>query len=884
MASIQPPKAFVRFFRWFCHPDLHPFIEGDLLELYQERRNELGKNKANIKFIIDVLLLFRPGIIKPTYGNHQLNNFAMLKNYLKIGLRNILKYKTFSSINIFGLAMSMSICMLIILMYADQKSYDKFHSKKDEIFRIIMKPVNTSRPYATVPYPIASTIKSDYSVVNDATTLLRGFGGDAIHDQKFAEIRGYFADERFFNIFDYRLEFGDPTNALEKPNSVVISHDVAVKLFGPDDPTGETIHFSNRGTNFWTDESGPVEDWGTYTISGVMAKTNYKSHLEFNALASASSLPLLYNQHKLEDLSGNWTNYWRSYTYVLLDEGQEADDLTNCLEQIASGKFASYQDLAGSRLIAQPLGDITPGPVLGNAPSTSLPGFVFYILGVLAVVIMFSAVVNYANLSIARAITRSKEIGIRKVIGARRKNLIVQFISESMITSLLALLLANVFLLALKLAFLNLWINQYLNFELKAQLYVYFVFLAFAIVVGLFIGFFPALHLSRFSPVSIMKKGETTRASKLGIRKMLTGLQFVVSLVFIITSIVIYQQFKFLTQFEYGFNAQNVININLQSNDFERFKNEFGSSALINKIAGCAYVPASGRNDGTQLGIPGTDKTVNSIDFWADENFTDLLDINLVAGRNLPPSVNDSSSFILVNEQAAMDLGYNYPGEIVGEMLSVGNTSMEVVGVFENFNLLRPISKKKTGPIVIRNEPALFKYAMIKVDPSHKNAVAELKEMWKKLDPTHPLEYEYYEDQLADNNRGIFDIVTVIGLLALLAITIACLGLLGMAIYATERRTKEIGIRKVLGANEVGLVFLLSKEFLIILSISVAIAAPASYFLNNLWLQFLVFRIDIGFGTIFLGSTLLLLLGLISIGPQTFKVSNENPVDSLRIE
>jgi putative ABC transport system permease protein len=884
MTSKQPPRAFLRFFRWFCHPDLHPFVEGDLLELYQERRKESGKKRADIKFIIDVLLLFRPGIIKPANGYYQLNNFAMLKNYIKVGFRNILKYKTFSSINIFGLAMSMSICLLIILMFADQKSYDQFHTKKDRIFRVLMKPVNNNRPYATVPYPIASTIKSDYPVAKDATTLLRGFGGDAVHDQKFAEMKGYFADESFFNIFDYELEFGDPSKALEKPNSIVISHEIAEKLFGQDDPTGEVIHFSNRGTDFWTDESGPAEDWGSYAITGVFAKTGYKSHLEFDALASSSSLPLLYSQHKLEDLSGNWTNYWRSYTYVLLDDNKEVRDLTNCLDQIASGKFAQYEDLSGSGLIPQPLSNITPGPALGNAPSTSLPSFVFYILGILAVVIMFSAIVNYANLSIARAVTRSKEIGVRKVVGARRKNLIIQFISESMITSLLAMLLANVFLLILKLAFLNLWINQYLNVELKAQIYVYFLFLAFALMIGLLTGFFPALHLSKFSPVSIMKKGETTRASKLGVRKILTGLQFIVSLVFIITSIVIYHQFKFLTQFEYGFNAQNVININLQSNAFEQFRNEFGSSALVKKITGCAYIPATGRNDGVQLGIPGTEKTVSSIDFWADENFTDLLDINLVAGRNLPPAVNDSNSFILVNEQAAMDLGYNYPGKIVGEMLSVGNTAMEVVGVFENFNLLSPISKRKTGPIVVRNEPSLFKYAMIKVDPSHKHAVAELKKMWKKIDPIHPLEYEYYEERLANNNRGIFDVVTVIGLLAFLAITIACLGLLGMAIYTTERRTKEIGIRKVLGANDIALVFLLSKEFLIILSISVAIAAPASYLLNNLWLQFLVFRVDIGFGTILFGSGILLILGLISIGPQTFKVSNGNPVDSLRME
>jgi putative ABC transport system permease protein len=884
MQNSGPPDFFLRLFKWFCHPGLHTYIEGDLLELYEERRELSNKKLADRRFIIDVLLLFRPGIIRPSEGYHSLNNFGMFKNYLKVGFRNILKYKTFSSINIFGLAVAMSICMLIILMLADQRSYDQFHKNKDRIYRVLMKPINNSTPYATGPFPLTATLKSDYPIVEEATCLLKGFGGDALYEQKFAEMKGYFADNSFFKIFDYELERGDDTGVLDNPNSMIITQAIARKLFGNEDPIGKTVNFADRGIDFWTDDARAAVDWGEFTITGVLADDGAKSHLVFDVLASASSLPLLYNEKKLKDLSNNWKNLWKSYTYVLLREGNDQEDLSKALDQIALSKFADFENLQGSKLLAQPLGKITPGPALGNPPSTRLPSFVYYILSLLAFVIMLSACLNYTNLSIARAVTRSKEIGIRKVNGAKRKNLIFQFLSESMITALLALVLANVLLTLLKIAFLNLWINEHLKFDLQAQWFVYLIFLVFALLIGCVAGIIPALRLSKYKPVVTMKNLESFSVGRLGIRKILTASQFVISLIFIITSIVIFNQFNYFLKFEYGFNAQNIVNINLQSNDFQIAKNELSSVPGVFEISGCAYVPATGRNDNTKLTKPGTEITANAINLHVDENFIDLLDINLIAGRNLPQLI-DTNNLVIINEQAVKELGYDHSADIIGELVNVGdNQPHEVIGVFEDFNFFLPFSSRRTGPIVLRNQPSRFKYALVKINPENTNAIADLREKWKSVDPIHPMDYEFYEDRLANNNQGIFDIVSIIGFVAFLAITIACLGLLGMAIYTTERRTKEIGIRKVLGANDVSLTLLLSKEFLIILSISILIAAPTSYFLNNLWLEFLVFRVDIGFGTIFIGSLLLLLLGLLSIAPQTFRASNRNPVNSLRME
>ncbi|MGD1889137.1 MAG: ABC transporter permease [Cyclobacteriaceae bacterium] len=739
-----PPKYLLRFFHWFCHPELHRYIEGDLLELYEERVKDSGRRKANVKFALDVLLLFRLSIIRPLKYPQALNHMAMYKNYFKVGIRNILKYKTFSFINIFGLAVAMSVCMLIILMLADQKSYDQFHTKKDRIYRVLLNALNNKRPAATNPFPLNATLKSNYPIVEDATFLMRGFGGDALYNQKFAMLKGYFTDTSFFNVFDYELEYGDKANALANPNTMIITQDIAVKLFGNEYPVGKTISFSDRGIDTWTDEAKPPVDWGEYTITGVLANNGVKSHLEFDVLVSSSSLPILYSENKVEDLSNNWAKHWRCYNYVLLREGHDINDLSRALDQIATSKFDDIDYLKGSEFLAQPLGNITPGPLYGNAPSNSLPNFVYYILSTLAFVIMLSACLNYANLSIARAITRSKEIGVRKVNGAKRENLISQFLSEAMITTLLALVLANILLIGLKKAFLNLWINEHLKFDLHAQWFVYFIFLGFALFIGLIAGLFPALKLSKYKPVISMKNLEVFRIGRLRIRKIMTSVQFVLSLLFIITSIVIYNQFRYFLQFEYGFNPQSVVNINLQSNDYQIVKNELGSIPGVLDISGCAYIPATGRNDGTTLTRPSTDTTTNAIDLHVDNSFLNILDINLIAGRNLPKVARDTNDYVLINTQAVMKLGYDHPASIVGELINVAkNRPHKVIGVFEDFNFFLPFSGRRTGPIALRHEPTRFKYVMVKIDPENNQVMSDLNEKWRLIDPIHPIDYEY---------------------------------------------------------------------------------------------------------------------------------------------
>jgi putative ABC transport system permease protein len=816
----------------------------------------------------------------------------MLYNYLKVGVRNLLKYKVFSFINVFGLAAAMSVCMLIILMLADQRGYDQFHAHRDRIYRVLTEPRNARQPYATTPFPLAGALKADYPVLEEVTHLRPGVGGDVFYGGKATELRGFFADAAFFNVLSCPLRSGDPQTVLRHPNAMVITAATARRLFGDRDPVGKTVQFVSRGLHF-LEKSGigtPPVAWGTFTITGVLADQGYKSHLKFDVLVSESSLPALAKGGLVDDLASNWGDYNQCYTYALLRPDRQAADFTSALQILAQRQYGGNADkeLEGLRLHAQPLREVS-STLLNNDAGYRLPELVYYLLALLAAVIMLSACLNYTNLSVARAVTRAKEIGVRKVNGAGRKHLVGQFLGESVGTALLALLLAVLLLVGIKPAFRSLWVNQYLNFELDAAPWVYLVFVALAVVIGLLAGAYPALHLSGFQPIKVLKRTDVPRRGRLGLRKALGVTQLVISAFFITTSILLYNQFRHYLSFEYGFRSGNVVNVELQSNDYLRAKNEFGSVPGVAGVSACDVIPATGRSNGITLRKMGSQEEFKGAALLqADEHFVGNLGLKLVAGRNLPPAGPAAGRFVLVNRSAVQAFGYRHPAEIVGQELELeGNkAAVEVAGVVEDFRHRLLFTHDKVGPLVLRNQPADFKYVNVQLaataDP--RGTVARLAEKWKTLDPVHPFKYEFFDQELAATNQGIFDVVSVLGFLAFLAVTISCLGLLGMATYTTERRRKEVGIRKVLGAADLGIALLLSREFLKMLALAVALGVPLTYGVNALWLQNFPNRVPFGAGTLLLGTGILLVLGLLTIASQTFRAARSKPVDALRAE
>ncbi|MEQ1584809.1 MAG: ABC transporter permease [Cyclobacteriaceae bacterium] len=889
MKKIQPPHLAKRLLERVLREDLTEEVLGDLEEKYSSTLKNHSASKAKMNYWFEVINYLRPFAIRKINSYHYMNH-GLFQNYFKVGIRNILKYKTFSFINIFGLAVAMSVGMLLILMLADQHRYDQFHEKKDRMYRILSSTEDGRQGYATSPFPLSHALKESYPIIEESTHLTPGVGGDATYQQKLAEMRGYFAEPSFFRVFGFRLEKGDEKTALMQPNSAVISSELAYELFNDENPVGKIIEFSDRQLSFPLEFDGissPAVSWGSFTITGVIDHSKYKSHLAFDALVSAATLPALYSDKKIEDRSSNWENYYRTYTYVVLRSDAKEDQLSNALDDFVKRTYADLtaEHLKGFHLTPQPLSQVQLG-LMGNDTNNRLFLLGYYFLAALTIVILISAALNYTSLSIARSVVRAKEIGIRKVNGAQKKSVVMQFLSESILISLFAMVLAVGLLFLLKPAFKNLWVNQYLGFELPQTWGVYFLFIGFAMFIGILAGLFPAFQLSAYEPVKVLKKLQVVNRGGMGMRKALNVSQLVISLFFIATSVLVFRQFNHFMKFDYGFDSTNIINVELQGAAYEKVVQQFSTVPGVVSVSASDIIPATGTNNGIQLKKTDSENEfTNASILVTDQHFIENLNIKLVAGSALSESSTTES--ILINETAVEKLGYPNPASIIGESLETkwGGETLTVVGVVKNFHYLILVNNNGTAPLVLRRNPDQFKFLNVRLAGDQPmTTISKLEAKWKEIDPLHPIQYKFFKDELASTHQAIFDIVTIIGFVAFLAIVIACLGLLGMATYTIERKTKEVGIRKTLGATEFNIAFLLSREFIAVVLMAVAIGAPLSFFVNNLWLQRLVNRVDFGWSAVGIGTLCILLLGFITIVTQTLKASRTNPVDSLKVE
>lgn len=804
-----------------------------------------------------------------------------------------MKYKVFSFINVFGLAAAMSVGMLIILMLADEKNHDQFNVKKDRIYRILCDKPDFRHPYATSPFPLAAVLGKDYPIAERTTHLVMGVGGDARYGQQNVAMVGYFADTAFFHVFSYELERGDRNTALADPHSMVITHATARKLFHGEDPVGKVVAFADRGfTVFGGLAASKSVPWGSFRITGVIADHPYRSHLKFDVLVSAASLPGLGQDSLVMDRTGNWSDLFNCFTYVLLTPGKTSGQLNSALAQVAARQYAGNKDFKGFRMYAQPLTRITPGVLLGNEPTIALPMMAYYFLSFLALVVMLCASLNYINLSLARAVKRSREIGVRKVAGAGRLDLVVQFLGESVLTALFAMGMALGMLLLLRWAFLRLWVNRYLNFDLPLNPGVCAVFLGLALVTGVIAGGYPAFYLSRFEPILALRSTEGARPGRLPLRKVFSVAQFVLSLFFIITSILVYNQFRFFLNFKYEFKTANILNVDLQGSDYRLVSREFGSVPGVAGISACEYLPATPRSEGFQWRPVDRRRKADStysdaMVLHTDEHFISNLGLQLVAGRQVPAESPSAWRYVVVNEAAARAFGYRWPAQMLGAAFETpySDSPLVVVGVVKDFHMRMLLGNDLIEPLVLQNAPANFRYLNIRL-ASHdvRGVIAALTRRWQTIDPVDAFSYSFFDEELASESQGIFDVVSILGYIAFLVVIIACLGMLGMAIYTTERRRKEVGIRKVLGAGDWSNTLLLSWEFIQVLLISIGIAGPMSYLLNMAWLRKFPNRVDFGWGTVLEGVAVVLVLGLVTIASQTVRASKANPVEALRAD
>lgn len=801
----------------------------------------------------------------------------MINNYFKLALRNLAKNKLFSFINIFGLALSMSVSLFIILMIQDAYRYDTFHPDSERVYRINTEAIRKSghrESYASTPYPVGAVLAAGYTKVESSCRFLRRFNTETNGAGKILPIRGLFTEPSFFDIFGFRLLEGDEATALNEPYTIVLTAESADKFFPRESALGKTLE---------------VSGYGAFKVTGVLAPFPGKTHFEFEALAAGATIAALEAKELLPPVSADWNNYYGTYSYVRLQPGASTEQANDALAAISNTEYGNRvlesRD-AGYRFYLQKLDNITPGPVLSNNMGKALPAMLLWFLGALGAIIMLSACFNYTNLTLARALTRAREIGIRKVMGASRKQVIGQLLVEGVITSLIALVGGWLLMKLVQPAFNSLSFTAEADVSIHENSATVFWFLAFALATGLVAGLLPALSMSGISPLSVLRKLEGIKMfRRVGLRKALLVAQFTVSLVFIIIVTVISRQIGYLMTMDYGFRSAQILNVELQGVAPEKVIPSFASVPGVELISAASHDMGTFQDGSDDVRCDPDAEPEAVRDYFVDKNFAENLELSFVAGENFPENpVPGHESFLIVNEKFLEKFKMGSPAEAIGKQVLIGDsTPVTIRGVLKDF-LYKP-ANYALEPMMLRNDPEQWRLLNVRIagtDPSA--TIVALQRAWAQAVPERAMKFEFYDQTIRNNYANMNDVLSIIGFFGLLGIFIAAMGLLGMATYTVETRAKEVGVRKVMGASVSDLMLLLSRSFLWLLGIAAMLAIPIGWFLGTQLLNFFAYRIELGPGMMLPGILLLFLVAVLTIGTQTLRAALGNPVTALRSE
>ena len=785
----------------------------------------------------------------------------MFSSYIKVIIRNLKKNKLFSFINIFGLAIGMACTILILLWVQDELSFDKFNKNADNIYRVVENQYYAGGklfPVAVTPGPLAKSLKDNYPEIINSTRFnyskrtLRY--GNNVFDQEMA-----FADPAFLKIFTYPLERGNPDDALNEPNSIVMTKETAAKYFGTEDPIGKSII---------------INDSLNLKVTGILKDIPGNSHLKLEAI-----IPFEFQKKLGRDLT-LWSNN-AYYTYVQLQPNALLSDVDAKIKnEIKKNNKGSTTDIYLQPLLKIHLysaGKYTADiGGLGNIETVN-------IFSLIALIVLFIACINFMNLSTAKAAKRAKEVGMRKVIGAGRFQIIKQFYTESILFALVALIIA-LLISDLMLNSFNHLAGKEISFgSLGSTTFAGLIILT--VLTGLFAGSYPAIYLSSFLPIKVLKADSQTSGGGSLFRKVLVVTQFSLSLILIIGTIIVSKQLNYIKSKDLGFNRENVIGFKINENvrlNLETIKNELKQNPKIISVAASNVNPTYVSNSTSSLNWEG--KNPNDLllfhFMFTDQDFVKTFKMKMVDGRFYSKDYGSDTTSIVLNQEAAKVTGMKNP---IGKNLTMWGTKLKIIGIVKNFNF-KPL-ETKIEPMVIRNAKNLLRTMYVRVKPGDlPNTVNYIKDVYKKFSPSAPFNYHFLDEDFDNLYKSETRMQTIFGYFAIFAILISCLGLFGLASYIAERRTKEIGIRKVLGANIFNITYLLSLDFTKWVLISNLIAWPIAYYFMNKWLQEFAYRTDISLWVFPLSGLLVLLVALLTVSYQAFKVALINPVKSLKYE
>lgn len=814
----------------------------------------------------------------------------MLRNYLKIAWRNLLKNKTMFGINVLGLSIGIATCLTISLFVFDELSYDKFNEKADDIVRVVLqaKMGDELINEAAVMAPVAATFKQELAEVKNATRIykLTDAANVKFGENKVRKGKMVFADPSLFDVFSINMLKGDAKTALKKPKSVVLTQEQAKTYFGSQDPINKTLEIKDIG--IWA-ENGYNDMAGLYTVTGIIEKLPSNSHFHFDLLISMSSNPMAKSQSWMQG---------QYHTYLLLNKDTDLKLLQNKINSI-SEKFIGPQiqttmgqsmaefKAKGNNvgLVLQPLTNIHLHSNLRGDLEAGGDFKTVTIFGAVALFMLLIACINFMNLSTASASKRVKEIGMRKVLGSEKSQLIFQFLSEAFISTVFAMVVGILMFLA-AMPFFNQLADKNIQVTELLQPTYLLAIVILTLAISLFSGAYPAFFMSSFKPLHALKNRFTSGSSK-GVRNSLVVFQFAISATLIIGTLVVTQQMQYIHNKDIGYNRNSLIvmrEAGFLGNKLDVYRDELQKDKRIKNITTSAYVPA-GPTDSNMSGILKFDDSSQRLRirvYNIDDTYIPTLGMKIVNGRNLDKTRDKETSNIIINETAIKFLGL--PADPIGKTLSGPgdkNELLTVVGVVKDFNM-RSL-RDPIEPLMMNYRP-YFGLILKAENQDIPGLLKNMETLWNNMGTGETFQYAfldelYNETYLKESNMNL-----ILRMFALLTIFVACLGLLGLITFTTEQRFKEIGIRKTLGSSVPQIVSLLSKDFLKLIAISLLIAFPLGYYTMNYWLQDFEYRIDISWWIFALAGFITVLIAFLTISSRSIKAALMNPVKSLKTE
>jgi putative ABC transport system permease protein len=872
-SKLRPPQWPARILRFLLKRQYREEIEGDMEEIFFLTAEAQSPAVARRVYYREMVRLLRPILLR-NFKSTPRTPFVMYKNYFIVAWRNLLKKKGYSAINILGLALGIACCLLIT-MYVDYEwSFDTYHAKGDRIYRVIHGSTDNDNAWVWGNAPIGQALHDNFPEIDKIAQFSGRSDILLTHGETaFQEEGVFFMDSTAFDIFSWRLLKGNPKTALAAPFSIVLTESTARKYFGDEDPLGKSLKGSG---------SPGRSDAGDYLVTGVMEDVPANSHFRFNALLSMSTF-----RKSRPDIFTEW-GYVDFYTYFLVND---KFDRAKFVAKLPGFIKRQFKDPDSKYTIAiEPLKKMYLGTTAERQPGETGSIANLYIFSVIGLFILVIAIINFMNLSTARSMERSKEVGIRKSIGAERRNLVGQFLGESAIIVILSMIVA-IGVVALGLPGMNNITGRALDLKHFITPQNIAVLLLATIAIGMVAGSYPAFALSSFSPATVLKGMGKTGKTGVALRKGLVVFQFSLSIALIAGTIIVYFQMNHILNKNLGFDKEQMLildyNYDQQVNDKrEALKTEMEaipgilSSAYSRSVPG-SYFP----NAYTEVMTPeGTMKGMGQPIFQVGVDFVNHYGLKMMAGRSYSREhPSDTVGGLVLNEAAARQYGYANPADILGKKYKQWGREGEVIGVVKDFNFTS--LHRNIEPLTLPYEPYASRYMSLKVKSENIPAlIEEVHQVWTKLAPHRPFLYSFLDDDFNQQYQKDFNFKKLFSSFSSLAIFIACLGLLGLATYTAELRTKEIGIRKVLGANINSIVALLSKEFIVLIVVAMLIATPVAWYAMNRWLESFAYHVEIHFWIFILAGLVAIAIAALTISFQAIKAARNNPVNSLRSE